>query len=98
MVPTCKSPLGSFRRTLSLLVGSHLQLVAAQVHAAPPPGALLAHIKEVQDAGFTPSNATDLRSSEKLRSSPDNHCPQVGRPLQIECFPFNQSGSLFLKD
>ena len=39
------------------LVGSHLDLVAADVHAAPPARALFAGVKEVDDARFTLAHA-----------------------------------------
>ena len=76
-------PGGTFS-TFSSLVSSHLELVATDVHAAPPSGAFLARVKKMNDTRFAFANARRLRFREKICRGIDDRLPEVGGLTRLE--------------
>ena len=64
--------------TFPLLIGSDFQLVAANVHAAPPSGPFLACIEEMNNARFTLAKTGCFGLGEKIGRALDDWRPEVG--------------------
>ncbi|HTA58537.1 MAG TPA: hypothetical protein VK805_10300 [Candidatus Baltobacteraceae bacterium] len=77
------------------LVGGYFELVAADVHAAPPARAFLADVEEMKDAGFALPNARSFRFREKIGRGISERGPEVGGLTKLkDCFPDDLSVSL----
>lgn len=70
--------------TLSALIGGNLELVATDVHTAPAARALLARVKEVNDARFALPQTMSLQVAEKTRHPVKDGCPQICWPLGVK--------------
>src|ERR1700728_3781055 len=73
-----------FRRAIARLVRRHFDLVAADIHAAPPARPLLADVIEVHDARFTLADAKRGNVSNEFGYGRDDRRPNVRRFLRFE--------------
>jgi hypothetical protein len=72
----------------SLLTGSDFQLVAADVHAAPPSRPFPSYVEEVNNARFALAKTGCFGLHEKIGRAFDDWDPEVGGPARLEeCFP-----------
>ena len=65
--PSTNSPLKSSANAFPALIGSDLELVAADIHTAPSARAFFAGVKKVKNARLTSANAVELRFTKQIR-------------------------------
>lgn len=69
---------------VTTLICRDLELVAADIHAAPPPRPFLAGIEEVDNARLAFAEAGCFGFREKIGCGVDDRCPEVGWLVRLE--------------
>src|SRR6202012_6226028 len=69
---------------LPLLVSSHLEFIATDVHAAPPARSFLAGVKEMNDTRFAFAKAGRIWLDEKIRRGVGDQAPEIGGLMEFD--------------